>query len=1140
MSDTTNITVSSGDSTTVYQTGSDVINVTTGSGDTTNVTLYDFSGGVNNDHANLLHLDYPSSGHTGFENYFVPYTGAVSDVDIGAHSFFATKVGINTSDPSKGQLNVKSVGSTTVTLSAVGVTDITAALDENYLSSYTPGDQLIYQVYFYSQTYGGKIYSAGPQNIYYTVDDFANSVLITVNNLHGYDGMRILRCINGFVIGDGIDITATGEYWDDNGYSGTFIAWDALITTATPSSATFNLPPAYLSNGPTVLENGGVYTALGGQFNEFGQTTPTTPTNPLKINFTNSGATDGSLVLNNVAGAQSVFQYSFAGTPYAQTRVDSGGNYVFATKGSQFFGYQTDFGDLSDMYFGVDSSFTNPAFFIKGSTRYTGFGTTAPTYKVDVRGTVANDKINNEMGINFTQVTAPTTASTPTFAVALLSGGSALGIGTYYYGVSYLTAAGETETYGGAKQVSGGVSKLTIITDASNRKVRITLPVSTDPRVTGRRIYRSNVNGQTYNDRTVTTINDNTTTTYDDNIADASLTGTTPAGYYRPNSTNQFMSLNGIPFASCDYSATIFGYNAGRNVTGTNGQNTFFGMNAGTGYGTNGAGFNSFFGDSAGALITYGNANVAIGAGAGYFLRVGGANTAVGYQSNFQSQGSGNTTFGYRAMFGTDNTANYNSVFGYQAAYAITTGGHNIIYGYKAGDALTTGGYNIIIGDDIDMPAVSSSNMLNIGNVIFGTSFDGTGTTIPASSKVGIKTATPSAALEVVDPNFPVIKGTRTSAATNTNLASFGIKHKTSNNMVDSFGSSVAFMIEDDAAVENIIAAFGAIRDGADNSGKLVFSTRSSGSQTDQMFITAAGNILIGGTGTAVGRKLEVTGTTLLQGNVQIGSSSSSANLDIHSSVFPVMRSTRYTTGTTGQYAAFVAQAVSTGDMADTFGSGLYFSIQDTAATENLIAGIAAARDGADNSGRLVFSTRYAGSSSDWVFINAVGNVGIRTGTTPPNAELQVVGRITEQGTMAEIYVADSAVAQSIPTGTTYTKLTSFDTNGVAVNATADQANDKITITKAGKYLVNYTSSYASGTNNVEFKTALFYDGAEQSNCHYHTKVGVASDKVTSSFTGIITAAANKDIDVRTRHDNGGSVNITVDYANLNITYLGE
>jgi hypothetical protein len=77
-----------------------------------------------------------------------------------------------------------------------------------------------------------------------------------------------------------------------------------------------------------------------------------------------------------------------------------------------------------------------------------------------------------------------------------------------------------------------------------------------------------------------------------------------------------------------------------------------------------------------------------------------------------------------------------------------------------------------------------------------------------------------------------------------------------------------------------------------------------------------------------------------------------------------------------------------TSNMADGFGTGMTFNIQDDAGVINPIAGIAATRAGADNSGSLQFITYNAGSSAYNMTILPSGNVGI--GTNSPNAKLDI------------------------------------------------------------------------------------------------------------------------------------------------------
>lgn len=155
--------------------------------------------------------------------------------------------------------------------------------------------------------------------------------------------------------------------------------------------------------------------------------------------------------------------------------------------------------------------------------------------------------------------------------------------------------------------------------------------------------------------------------------------------------------------------------------------------------------------------------------------------------------------------------------------------------------------------------------------------------------------------------------------------------------------------------------------------------------------------------------------------------------------------------------------------------------------------------------------------------------------------DLSILGRVEEEGTFSEIHAHDNATTQSIPTGATYTKITTLDNNGESSNCTADGANDKITITKAGRYLVNGSFSFTCGTNNVTFFGSAFLNGVEQDNVHFTRKIGTAADIGSASFTGIIDVTTVPwDLDVRFRHDNGGSITLTLSYANLNTIYLGE
>ena len=71
--------------------------------------------------------------------------------------------------------------------------------------------------------------------------------------------------------------------------------------------------------------------------------------------------------------------------------------------------------------------------------------------------------------------------------------------------------------------------------------------------------------------------------------------------------------------------------------------------------------------------------------------------------------------------------------------------------------------------------------------------------------------------LAVSSSTFPVAKITRMNTETNTVKSTFQAIHQTTGDMVDGFGTVISFGIRDSAGVDNEIANFAAVRDGAEN-----------------------------------------------------------------------------------------------------------------------------------------------------------------------------------------------------------------------------------------------------------------------------------------------------------------------------------
>ena len=381
---------------------------------------------------------------------------------------------------------------------------------------------------------------------------------------------------------------------------------------------------------------------------------------------------------------------------------------------------------------------------------YVGIGTTSPTYKLDVNGLTATDGIRSDMGFDMNPVVKPTFVSGN---LALASGGSNLGIGAYIYTVTYLTAVGETDTSGGSP---------TITTDASNRKVTVTVPVSSDPRVTGRRIYRTAVGGANWATKVLTTINDNTTTSYLDDIADGSLTGSTD--YFRSNTTSKYISINGLPAFSLTANTeanTFFGYQVG-NSTLTSGRNVAFGSNS-MPYLTSG-GQNVAVGSYALSTVNTGSSNVAMGFGASEKLTSGGNNVAIGNIAGSLNQtGSNNTAIGNQALLGViGNSYSNNTAVGSASLFSLSSGSSNTGLGTDSGHYIAngstgnlTGGTSVFLGANTKALADGQSNQIVIGynatglgsnSVVLG---NDSITTTALKGNVGIGTTSPLTNLSI-------------------------------------------------------------------------------------------------------------------------------------------------------------------------------------------------------------------------------------------------------------------------------------------------------------------------------------------------------------------------------------------------------
>jgi hypothetical protein len=182
------------------------------------------------------------------------------------------------------------------------------------------------------------------------------------------------------------------------------------------------------------------------------------------------------------------------------------------------------------------------------------------------------------------------------------------------------------------------------------------------------------------------------------------------------------------------------------------------------------------------------------------------------------------------------------------------------------------------------------------------------------------------------------------------------------------------------------------------------------------------------------------------------------------------------------------------------------------------------------------------GTAAAWKFgIHGVGSVQADIAGVAYNL-------ITTEGIFGGLYLHDGVTAQTIATGATYVQLTGFNTaqgsNGQATNCTPDKTNRKITVGRIGKYLVHFSFSGSCNTSNATWGFVVFAAGAEQQNTEGSCKMANSADIQTCSGHGFVyitsLSGTGGDIDLRTHHDNGGSLNLTPVFVNLTATRVGD
>ena len=281
------------------------------------------------------------------------------------------------------------------------------------------------------------------------------------------------------------------------------------------------------------------------------------------------------------------------------------------------------------------------ALFVNPTTGEVGIGTTSP---------VSGSALTSGGNLAFRLVIAPgaLTGGAPT-------AGGGVDDGAHLYKVTFVTAVGETEL--------GTVSSV-VTTGGGNNTIPLSaIPISSDPRVTGRKIYRTKAGTVTY--FLVVTLANNSVTTCIDAASDASL------------GSDDWINRNNLT-AGVITATDVATYPIG--IASTN--NTGWGkavLNANR-RGAHLAAFAVY------SLLNNrdGDSNSGFGANTLRMNVDGNSNTAGGTAALYSNvDGSGNAAWGVSA--GTFNLADGGTFLGTLTGFSTTTQGGGVFVGYGAG-----------------------------------------------------------------------------------------------------------------------------------------------------------------------------------------------------------------------------------------------------------------------------------------------------------------------------------------------------------------------------------------------------------------------------------------------------------------------
>ena len=176
---------------------------------------------------------------------------------------------------------------------------------------------------------------------------------------------------------------------------------------------------------------------------------------------------------------------------------------------------------------------------------------------------------------------------------------------------------------------------------------------------------------------------------------------------------------------------------------------------------------------------------------------------------------------------------------------------------------------------------------------------------------------------------------------------------------------------------------------------------------------------------------------------------------------------------------------------------------------------------------------------------SATGDLGI-TGDLDVTGDATISGDVlfdTAGGglTYGEIYAKDSAVDLTLNSAAKV-QVTSFTVNGLSNNMTPDHTNDHITVSTAGVYMCNVSTSVSNQAAQAHILDLSVYknNGAtEFANVHSHRGLDGGSESGSITMSGLITLAASDTIELWATTNSGVNRDVRFEDITLSLMKVG-